>query len=147
MISTKKLIQMARKWQKAAGIGRKRISWRWSNGDLTLGNRIGSSVALKGHFVVYTTDMRRFVVPLLYLGNEIVRELLRISEEEFGIPSSGPIIVPIDALSMEYIISLIRRGLARDQENALVSSFTGSSCSSYLALDKQSTDQQIYVCS
>ncbi|KAF8013403.1 hypothetical protein BT93_I1297 [Corymbia citriodora subsp. variegata] len=146
MIGTKKLSQMARKWQKTAGIRRKGISWHRPNGDLKLGNRIGSSVAQKGHFVVYTTDMRRFVVPLLYLSNEIVRELLRISEEEFGISSSTPLIVPIDALSMEYIISLIKRGLAKDQENALVLSFTRSSCSSSLGLDIASTDQQICVC-
>ncbi|KAF8013402.1 hypothetical protein BT93_I1296 [Corymbia citriodora subsp. variegata] len=115
MISTKKLIQMARKWQK-------------------------------GHFVVYTADNRRFVISLLYLGNDIIRELFRISEEEFGIPNSGPIRLPIDASSMEYIISLISRGLAKDLENALLMSITSCS-SSCIALDKRFSCPQLYVCS
>ena len=51
-------------------------------------------VADKGHFVVYTTDKRRFVVPLMYLNNEIFRELLKMSEDEFELPNDGPITLP-----------------------------------------------------
>ncbi|KAI6700989.1 hypothetical protein NL676_015313 [Syzygium grande] len=107
MISTKKLIIMGRKWQKLAVIGRKRILSQRMNSDVALRNRNGGSVAHKGHFVVYTTDERRFMIPLTYLGSNIVHELFRISEEQFGISSKGPITVPTDASSMDYIISLI----------------------------------------
>lgn len=67
------------------------------------------------------------------LNNDIIRELFRISEEEFGIPNSGPIRLPIDASSMEYILSLIGRGLAKDLENALLMSITScsSSCTAF----------------
>lgn len=118
MISTKKLIIMARKWQKLAVIGGKRILSQGMNSDVALRNRNGGSVAHKGHFVVYTTDERRFMIPLTYLGSNIVQELFRISEEQFGISSEGPITVPTDASSMDYIISLISRGLAGDHETA-----------------------------
>ncbi|XP_030450804.1 auxin-responsive protein SAUR68-like [Syzygium oleosum] len=147
MISTKKLIQMARKWQKMAAIGRRRISFHWTNSKSASANAKRSSVAQKGHFVVYTTDERRFMIPLSFLTNDIVRELFRVSEEEFGIPCDGPIMLPIDALSMEYIISLIRRGLAKDQESALLMSFTRQSCSSSLAFNQALENPEILVCS
>ncbi|KAL3722774.1 hypothetical protein ACJRO7_035044 [Eucalyptus globulus] len=147
MISTKKLIQMARKWQKMAAIGRKGISFHRMNNKSASANAKRSSVAEKGHFVVYTTDKRRFMIPLSFLGNDIVRELFRVSEEEFGIACDGPIMLPIDALSMEYIISLIRRGLTKDQENALLMSFTRQSCSSSLAFNQALENPEILVCS
>ncbi|KAF8032320.1 hypothetical protein BT93_D1284 [Corymbia citriodora subsp. variegata] len=147
MISTKKLIQMARKWQKMAAVGRKRISFHRTNSKSATANANRSSVAQKGHFVVYTTDERRFVIPLSFLGNEIVRGLFRVSEEEFGIPCDGPVMLPIDALSMEYIISLIRRGLAKDQENALLMTFNRQSCSSSLAFDQVLGNPEMLVCS
>lgn len=53
-----------------------------------------SSTAQKGHFVVYTADQRRFVIPLKYLKNNIIGELFRIAEDEFGLPNSGPITLP-----------------------------------------------------
>ncbi|KAF8013167.1 hypothetical protein BT93_I1140 [Corymbia citriodora subsp. variegata] len=147
MISTKKLIQMARKWQEMAALGRKRILFHRMSSRSASANANRSSVAQKGHFVVYTTDERRFVIPLSFLGNDIVRELFKVSEEEFGIPYDGPIMLPIDALSMEYIISLVRRGLAKDQENALLLSFVRQSCSSSLAFNQALENPEILVCS
>ncbi|XP_030523148.1 auxin-responsive protein SAUR68-like [Rhodamnia argentea] len=147
MISTRKLIQMARKWHKMAAIGRKRISFHRTNSNFASAHANGSSVAQRGHFVVYTTDERRFVIPLSFLSNNIVRELFRVSEEEFGIPCDGPIMLPIDALSMEYIISLITRGLAKDQENALLISFTRQSCSSCSTFNQALENPEILVCS
>ncbi|KAL3722776.1 hypothetical protein ACJRO7_035046 [Eucalyptus globulus] len=133
MISTENLIQMARKWQKAAAAGRKRISLRRMYSAGTSGNKNKSSCAQKGHFVVYTSDNSCFAISL-------------ISEEEFGIPNSGPIRLPIDASSMEYVLSLIGRGLAKDLENALLMSITSCS-SSCTALEKRFSCPQLYVCS
>ncbi|KAK3412535.1 hypothetical protein EUGRSUZ_I01275 [Eucalyptus grandis] len=147
MISTKKLIRMARKWQKMAAGGRKRISFHRTNSKSASANANRSSVAQKGHFVVYTTDERRFVIPLSFLNNEIVRTLFSVSEEEFGIPCDGPITLPIDALSMEYILSLVRRGLTKDQENALLMSFNRQSCSSSLAFNQALGNLEMLVCS
>ncbi|KAL3722780.1 hypothetical protein ACJRO7_035050 [Eucalyptus globulus] len=147
MISTKKLIQMTRKWQKMAAIERNRISFHQANSKSTSAHANRSSVTQRGHFVVYTTDRRRFVIALSFLSNNVVRELFRVSDEEFGTPCDGPIMLPIDALSLEYIISLIRRGLAKDQENALLLSFTRQSCSSSLAFNQALENPEIIVCS
>ncbi|KAI3441174.1 uncharacterized protein J3R85_002415 [Psidium guajava] len=146
MMSTKKLIQMGRKWQKAAAAGRKRMSLRSTNSSATSGNKSKSSCAQKGHFVVYSSDNRRFAISLSYLSNDIIRELFRISEEEFGIPNSGPIRLPIDAPCTEYIFSMIGRGLAKDLQNALLMSITSCS-SSCTALDERFSCPRIYVCS
>ncbi|XP_031125982.1 auxin-responsive protein SAUR68-like [Ipomoea triloba] len=127
MISSKKLIKLAKKWQKFAAVRRKRISFPSLNDDTDCCST--SSAVNKGHFVVYTADQKRFVVPLSYLENEIIRQLLNMSEEEFGLPSDGPITLPCDAAFMNYIISLLSRGLSKELENALLISFTSSRCS------------------
>ncbi|XP_021848517.1 auxin-responsive protein SAUR66-like [Spinacia oleracea] len=125
MISTKKLLKMARKWQKIAAASRKRISWP-------------RPVADKGHFVVYTTDGRRFIIPLAYLKSEIFIELFRIAEEEFGLTSSGPITLPCDSSFMEYAISMIQRRVAEDLEKALIMSL--ASCR-YFSVSHEHQDQ------
>uniref|UniRef100_A0A453LIF9 Auxin-responsive protein SAUR36 n=1 Tax=Aegilops tauschii subsp. strangulata TaxID=200361 RepID=A0A453LIF9_AEGTS len=43
-----------------------------------------SSVAGKGHCVVYAADGARFEVPIVFLETTIFGELLRMSQEEFG---------------------------------------------------------------
>ncbi|KAK6240675.1 hypothetical protein SCA6_006064 [Theobroma cacao] len=121
MITTKKLIRMARKWQKTAAIGRKRITSARTNYKkmAAVSHSKQSSVVEKGYFVIYTIDERRFVIPLAFLRNSIFQELLKMSEEEFGLPSDGPITLPCDAVVMNYIISLVKRGLlAKDLERA-----------------------------
>ena len=130
MISPKKLMKMARKWQKVVAMKRKRISL--PRADLVLDADCCSTsvVADKGHFVVYSSDRRRFVIPLAYLNNEIFTELLQMSEEEFGIQSEGPIILPCDSALMDYAISFIQHGVAKDLERALIMSITSSNCSS-----------------
>lgn len=46
------------------------------------------SVACEGHLFVYSTDGTRFMIPIEYLSSSIFRVLLRMSEKEFGLPSS-----------------------------------------------------------
>ena len=79
-------------------------------------------MANKGHFVVYSSDRRCFLIPLGYLNTEIFKELLQISEEEFGIQSDGPIILPCDSVFMDYIILFIQCGVVKDLERAFVMS-------------------------
>nr|XP_016441489.1 PREDICTED: auxin-responsive protein SAUR68-like [Nicotiana tabacum] len=123
---------MARRWQKFAANQRKRISFPRSDYNDAENCSTSSSVVAKGHFVVYTIDQKRFVVPLAYLQHEVIRQLLHMSEEEFGLPSDGPITLPCDALFLNYIISLIRRGVTVDLQNALLVSVASSRCSSVL---------------
>ncbi|KAJ8551720.1 hypothetical protein K7X08_021735 [Anisodus acutangulus] len=181
MVSAKKLIKMARKWQ------RKRISLP-INGSDDDSCSISSSIVEKCHFVVYTADQKRSVIPLAYLENEIIRELLSISEEEFGLPSGGSIILPLytadqkrsviplayleneiirellsiseeefglpsggsiilpcDSVFINYIISLIKKGVAAgDLHKSLLLSIP-SCCCSTSSLHQESGTQQILV--
>ncbi|KAK0601422.1 hypothetical protein LWI29_024184 [Acer saccharum] len=54
MISSRRLIKLARKQQKRAAMKHRRISFTENNSDH--GQNLSISVANKGHFVVYTTD-------------------------------------------------------------------------------------------
>ncbi|KAL6346927.1 hypothetical protein AAG906_003044 [Vitis piasezkii] len=130
MISPKNLIRMARKWQKVAA----------------LDSCSTSSVADKGHFVVYSSDRRRFVIPLAYLNSEIFRELFQMSEEEFGIQSAGPIILPCDSVFMDYVISFIQRGIAKDLGRALIMSIASSNCSSSSYFPQEQNNDQLLLC-
>ncbi|XP_074310386.1 auxin-responsive protein SAUR66-like [Silene latifolia] len=132
MISTKKLIKMAKKWQRIAIASRKRVSW-------------SRPVTSEGHFVVYTTDGKRFMIPLAYLQTDIFRELLRMAEEEFGLDASAPITLPCDSSLMEYIISMIRNHVAKDLENALIASL--SSCRYSVVGHEEQTNQHLLISS
>ncbi|KAL2936944.1 Auxin-responsive protein SAUR61 [Bienertia sinuspersici] len=131
MISTKKLIKMARKWQKLATAGRRRVLWPRSAAD-------------KGHFAVYTTDARRFMIPITYLKNEIVSELFRLAEEEFGVASDRPIVLPCDSVFMEYAISMIQRQVAKELEKALVASLSTYKCS-WLSHENHQNNLQLCI--
>nr|XP_009789303.1 PREDICTED: auxin-induced protein 6B-like [Nicotiana sylvestris] len=145
MVSTKKLIKMARKWQKFVVKQRKRISLPGNGSDADSCSTSSSSIAGKGHFVVYTIDQRRFVIPLAYLENEVIMQLLNISEEEFGLPSGGPITLPCDSAFMDYIISLIKKGVAAgDLHKALLLSIP-SCCCSTSSIHQESGNQHILV--
>jgi hypothetical protein len=123
MVSVKRFAQMARKWQKMAAMGRKRLTRATSTAKRGTDDCCtSSSVAVKGHFVVYTADGARFEVPLAYLGTAIIGELLRMSHDEFGFASDGGITLPCDAAVIEYVMCLLRRDASEEVERALLSS-------------------------
>ncbi|XP_017970652.1 PREDICTED: auxin-responsive protein SAUR68-like [Theobroma cacao] len=124
MINAKRLIELARKWQKMAAIKRRRISFPKQNTDADPAATSG-----KGHFAVYTTDKKRFVVPLKYLNTNLFRELLKMSEEEFGIPADGPITLPCDSTFLEYITPFTQGCVPEDLEKALLTTLTTCHCS------------------
>ncbi|KAK6240678.1 Small auxin-up RNA - like 10 [Theobroma cacao] len=144
MISAKKLIKLARKWQKMAAIRRKRITFPRTTEDADTNSCSTSSVVEKGHFVVYSADQKRFVLPLEYLQNEIVIELFNMAEEEFGLPGNGLLMLPCDATFMEYIIALLKRKPSKDVEKALLLSVASGRCSSSY-LYQQETSQQLPI--
>ncbi|XP_069146090.1 auxin-responsive protein SAUR68-like [Solanum lycopersicum] len=76
MISAKKLIKMARKWQKFAAKQRKRSSFPRSNSNDLESCSTSSTIVSKGNFVVYKPDQKQFVVPLAYLQHEGVLDQL-----------------------------------------------------------------------
>ena len=87
MISAKKLLKLAKKWQKMAAIRRKRITLPQHIASTDKSSCSTSTKPEKGCFVVYSADQKRFLLPLEYLQNEMIRELFDIAEEEFGLPS------------------------------------------------------------
>ncbi|KAI9182121.1 hypothetical protein LWI28_022305 [Acer negundo] len=138
MINPKKLIKLARKWQRVAALRRKRISLPG----------LYTAVAVKGNFVVYAADQRRFVLPISHLSNQIFQKFLRMSEEEFGLPGNGPITLPCDAVFMEYALSLIHECVDRNLQEALIVSIASSRCSLILShsLRHGQTNQPLLVC-
>ncbi|PQM33668.1 hypothetical protein Pyn_18522 [Prunus yedoensis var. nudiflora] len=128
IISPKRLIRIASKWQKRDAMGRNKNSSPRAASNNMMNNTVGE----KGTFVIYTIDGSRFVLPLSYLSNCIFQELFKMSEEEFGLSSGrGPIILPCDSLFMNYVLSFLQRGTTGDLEKALLAnSLFSSSCSS-----------------
>ncbi|KAK9287028.1 hypothetical protein L1049_015436 [Liquidambar formosana] len=146
MISPKKLIKMARKWQKFAAVGRRRILLPKTDWGVDGNSCQTSSIADEGHFVVYSADQSRFVIPLVYLSNDIFRQLFRISEEEFGLPSDGPITLPCDSVFLKYVILLIQRHAAKDLEKSLLMSMATGRCLSTSYPHQEQTNQQLLIC-
>ncbi|XP_019091522.1 PREDICTED: auxin-responsive protein SAUR66-like isoform X2 [Camelina sativa] len=124
MMNTKKLMKMAKKWQQRAALSRKRISFQRS-----ISTTSRSTAAEKGCFVVYTSDNICFAFPISYLRNSVFQELLKISEEEFGLSTDGPITLPFDSVFLEYLINLIQRRIDGDTEKALLMSISSARCS------------------
>ncbi|OMO91988.1 Auxin responsive SAUR protein [Corchorus olitorius] len=149
MISAKKLINLARKWRNMVAIRRKRITFPRATDDTDATScSTSSSMVEKGHFVVYSSDQKRFVLPLKYLKNEIVMELFNLAEEEFGLPGNGPLTLPCDARFMENVIALLKTKPSKDVEKAILLSIASAAdhCSpSYLY--QQETRQQLPICS
>ncbi|VAI20750.1 hypothetical protein VPH35_084855 [Triticum aestivum] len=119
MVSAKRIAQLAKKWQRVAYLSRKQLTMTakkeaegWS-----------MAVAGKDHCVMYTTDKRRFEVPLAYLGTMIFRELLLMSLEEFSvITCNGRITLPCDATEIKYMMYLLGRNASVEVEKAFLSS-------------------------
>ncbi|KAJ8543966.1 hypothetical protein K7X08_025584 [Anisodus acutangulus] len=145
MLSAKKLIKMARKWQKFASMQRKRISYPRNENDADSCSTYSSFIAGKGQFVVYTTDQRHFVIPLAYLENEVILQLLNMSEEEFGLPSDRPITLPCDSAFMDYIVSLIKKHTTAGDLHKAFLLLISSSCSSTSSLHQERRNQQLLV--
>jgi Auxin responsive protein len=121
MLSPKKLVQMAKKWQRMAALGRRRITFekKLSHRDA---DQCTSPSANEGHFVVYTIDGKRFMISLDYLNTTIVMQLFQLSEEEFGYTVDGPITLPCEAAFLEYAMDLVKRGVSKEVERALLGS-------------------------
>ncbi|KAK6253939.1 hypothetical protein QUC31_015659 [Theobroma cacao] len=147
MITTKKLIRVAIKWQKIAAIGRNRITSARTNKKMDSASHSNKSSAVdKSDFVIYTMDEKRFVIPLAFLSNIVFHELLKMSEEEFGLPRDGPIKLLSDSVIINYIVSLVKQGLAEDLEREVLNSITTYRCSSDTYFHQGHGDRQLLVC-
>lgn len=118
MINSKRLTELARKWEKMAAMEHRRIQ----------------SMATKGYSAVYTAEYLRFSIPLEFLSKSVFRELLGMSKEEFGLPTSGPITVPCESGFLEYVMSLLRGHIPESLEKALLTSLATYHCSGFSSL-------------
>ncbi|KAK9052083.1 hypothetical protein SSX86_028711 [Deinandra increscens subsp. villosa] len=114
-MTPKKMMKMVQKWRVEA----------LKSGD----KKRNGSETNKGHFVVYATDKIRFVMPLRYLNNVVFLELLRISEDKFGLSGNGPITLPCDSIFMNYLVNVFERGFSDDFEKVLLAFVVGDKCS------------------
>ncbi|WCJ18850.1 SAUR-like auxin-responsive protein family [Euphorbia peplus] len=101
MINPKRLLQFARKWHKFAAT---------------------SAKAEKGYFVVYSSDKKRFFLPLRYLNNGIVKQLFNMAGEEFGLLSDAPVTLPCDSEFIKYAIALMKQRVTTDVERLFLAS-------------------------
>jgi hypothetical protein len=106
MISTKRTAQLAKKWQRMAVLGRKRLTWRTAAKEV---DKCCTSVASKGHCAVYTIDGARFEVPLACLETTVFAELLQMSKEELGFTGSDGRITTTTILMEAGVLALPRR--------------------------------------
>ena len=138
---------MARKWQRKAALTRKRLMptvAKETDGSLcsTL------SVASRGHCIVYSADGRRFEVPRTYLGSMVLCELLSMSQEEFAFAGNEcKIMLPCDAVVMEYVMCLLRRSASEEVEKAFLSSVVIPCQHSSYRVPPVALHQQFAVCS
>ncbi|XP_047320495.1 auxin-responsive protein SAUR68-like [Impatiens glandulifera] len=98
---------------------------RWREWAATSRKRIADTKSFeKGHFAVYTSEGKRFVIPLAYLNNLVMLEIFRMAEDEYGMDGNygnGPIVLPFDGAFMEYAFSLIKRSnYGEDIEERLI---------------------------
>ncbi|RCV12785.1 hypothetical protein SETIT_2G295900v2 [Setaria italica] len=121
MISAKRIAQLAKKWQRMAALGRKRLAWGTAASKEAGECSTSVSVASKGHCAVYSADGARFEVPLACLGTAVFAELLRMSREEFGFAGGdgGRITLPCDA-------AVVERGASAELEQAFLSTMATS---------------------
>ncbi|XP_047078643.1 auxin-responsive protein SAUR36-like [Lolium rigidum] len=138
MVSAKRLAQLAKKWQRMAALGRKRVTATIKEDEESC-----SSVAVKGHCIMYSADGKRFEVPLVYLSTTVFSELLRMSQEEFGFASDGKITLPCDATVMDYAMCLLGRNASAEVEKALLSSMVTSCHYSVSVMPTAGARQQI----
>ncbi|KAJ8618279.1 hypothetical protein MRB53_014465 [Persea americana] len=144
MINRNKLVEMVKKWHKRATIGRRRISMLRSGDEVQQESR-RKPVADKGHFVVYSADGKRFVIPLAFLKSPIFIELSRMSKDEFGLPCGGPITMPCNAVFMDLIISSIQRNSSQKVGKDLLTSIANHRCSTSSMLHQGQTKLQILI--
>ncbi|XP_042397222.1 auxin-responsive protein SAUR64-like [Zingiber officinale] len=123
MLSPKRLVEKAKK----------RLPMALMRANSSSNSCHGTAVvAEKGHFVVYTVDDTRFMLPLAFLKRKIVQELLKFSEEEFGLPGDGPIKLACTGVFIEFILSFLHRHAPGDVEKALLASIDANRCSASL---------------
>ncbi|KAK8514256.1 hypothetical protein V6N13_063158 [Hibiscus sabdariffa] len=121
-----KLQQILKKWKKLANASKKTTSTSTSsnsNGgsksikffkrtlsfnDVSAGG--GGEVVPKGFLAVCVgEELKRYTIPMEYLGHEAFGMLLRKAEEEFGFQQEGVLKIPCEVSMFENILNTVQR--------------------------------------
>ncbi|CAA3022470.1 auxin-responsive SAUR72-like [Olea europaea subsp. europaea] len=140
-----RLQQILKKWKKLAiknktssvtlGSGSKSIKFlkkTLSFTESSISSSTSSEQVPKGYIAVCTgKELKRFVIPMEYLGHQAFRVLLREAEEEFGFQQEGVLKIPCEVELFEKILKLMeeKKDLAQHVDYdkfAVVSSSTFS---------------------
>ncbi|XP_022886832.1 auxin-responsive protein SAUR32-like [Olea europaea var. sylvestris] len=116
-----RLQQILKKWKKLAiknktssvtlGSGSKSIKFlkkTLSFTESSISSSMSSEQVPKGYIAVCTgKELKRFVIPMEYLGHQAFRVLLREAEEEFGFQQEGVLKIPCEVELFEKILKLM----------------------------------------
>eukprot|EP01018_Ginkgo_biloba_P026898 Gb_31036 [translate_table: standard] len=123
------LREIQRKWHKMAAVGNKdmvptnvgcthspknrRYFCLHDTSDEDIDSRGVSGSILrsnvpKGYMAVYVgKELRRFVIPTVYMNHSVFRVLLDKTADEFGFDQKGGLIIPCETLFFEHLIWLL----------------------------------------
>lgn len=108
-----RLQQMLKKWKKLAIAPKSNNkSIKFLKRTLSLSNTSSalSGTVPKGYIALCVgEEMKRFVIPMEYLGQRAFGVLLREAEEEFGFEQEGVLRIPCDVSVFENILEMVEK--------------------------------------
>ncbi|KAB2025303.1 hypothetical protein ERO13_D06G121000v2 [Gossypium hirsutum] len=103
-----RLQQIIKKWKKLANASKKTTN-TGSGGRKTATTGYGSEIVPKGFLAVCVgKELKRYIIPMEYLGHEAFGILLRKTEEEFGFQQEGVLKIPCDVSMFDNILNLLQ---------------------------------------
>ncbi|MED6160400.1 hypothetical protein PIB30_051227 [Stylosanthes scabra] len=77
-----------------------------------------STVVPKGYLAICVgEELKRFIIPTVYLGHQAFQILLREAEEEFGFQQTGVLRIPCEVSIFESILKMVEGKNSRNNNN------------------------------
>ncbi|XP_065848405.1 protein SMALL AUXIN UP-REGULATED RNA 9-like [Euphorbia lathyris] len=108
-----RLQQILKKWRKQAtsSSSKTKESIKFLKRTLSISenlNSASSNVVPKGFLAVSVgEELKRFIIPMEYLGHQAFHVLLREAEEEFGFQQTGVLRIPCEVGVFETILKVV----------------------------------------
>ncbi|RYR05552.1 hypothetical protein Ahy_B06g085410 isoform B [Arachis hypogaea] len=133
-----RLQQILKKWRRIASSTTTSKSIKFLKRTLSLSERDvaqtanNNTVVPKGYLAICVgEELKRFVIPTVYLGHQAFQILLREAEEEFGFQQTGVLRIPCEVSVFESILKMVEgKNNAANQECKLSAEEIMSCCSS-----------------
>ncbi|CAN8252475.1 unnamed protein product [Cochlearia groenlandica] len=72
----------------------------------------------KGYLAVYVgPELRRFIIPMVYLSHSLFKVLLEKAEEEFGFDQSGALTIPCEVETFKYLLKCMENNPKEVQDS------------------------------